>query len=149
MKRLALLVLPLIFFGNTVRSVTSDILATSPADMVVIGEVTPHAPYDGWETFVFQGRPCMAVMYDFPADQLRVCGTRSILGERATVRTTWDSTGTAAGVHIYVDGVEQDKLVMSDTLSQFPRSAAPLSIGYRWGQDGLRFQGTIYSVTHT
>ena len=133
--------------ATAASAVISDLQVTGMGDYVVIGEVTPHAPYDGWETFVFQGRPCMAVMYDFPTDQLRVCGTRSIYGQRVEVITTWDGTGRAEGVHIFVNGEESEKLVMSDTLSQFPHSTAPLSVGHREGQEGLVFEGTIYSVS--
>lgn len=128
--------------GNQAWSVGSDIAVAAPAPGVsanlpdggaelVFGD-TNGAPYTGYELWLDdQGDLRVRIMSSFLAGSyIDVAGNTDVAdGHMHFIGASYDGSGTAAGVTLYVDGVADKGRVLSDTLAGSAVSNGPMIIG--------------------
>lgn len=91
----------------------TDDVATS----VIFTNVINNAPYTGWEVWMNGGFPGVRIMNTVGTKNVDVTSTFSVSdGSRHVVVITYDGSGLASGVNIYVDGVATGKTVNGDNL---------------------------------
>ena len=120
------------------------------------------AGHRGWELFNQESevlprlrrgsRLEFRLIHHWPDDAIRVRTRDLIVTEPHAVAVSYDGSGKAAGVKMYMDGKPQDLEVITDALSGSILNAAPLSIGdpklgppYRGSLDDLRIYSRVIS----
>ena len=128
--------------GNQAWSVGSEIAVAAPAPGVsanlpgggaelVFGD-TNGAPYTGYELWIDDaGDLRVRIMSSFlGGSYIDVAGNTDVAdGKMHFIGASYDGSGTAAGVTLYVDGVADKGTVLSDTLAGSAVSNGPLIIG--------------------
>jgi hypothetical protein len=93
----------------------------------------------GWELGVEDGRVCVHLSSS-PEDALQVWARQSLEPQRwYHVLATYDGSGKAAGVRIYLDGASQPVEIREDRLQSTIRTETPLTIGQSF--TGRRMHG--------
>jgi len=92
----------------------------------------------------------LRLIHHWPDDAIRLRTRDLIVNDLHAAAITYDGSGKAAGVKMYMDGKQQDLEVITDALSGSIRNAASLSIGdpalgppYRGALDDLRFYSRV------
>src|SRR5262249_12966191 len=84
------------------------------------------------------------IIHKWPGDALKVVTKAPVTsGEWVHLFVTYDGSGKAAGVNLYVDGFRQEKEVLADTLAGTTRTTVPLTLAQRHNPsrlDGLLVQ---------
>jgi hypothetical protein len=94
--------------------------------------------YRGWDFWVQGRRVGTHIINSWNQDALKVVTQKPIPGNRWThVLFTYDGSGKAAGVKIYVNGASQPTNVESDTLKSTTRTNVPFKIGQRNTSDPI------------
>jgi Protein of unknown function (DUF1553)/Protein of unknown function (DUF1549)/Planctomycete cytochrome C/Concanavalin A-like lectin/glucanases superfamily len=124
-------------------------LETASSESAHFGAIVAHVDSAqqgrGWELYyteekpkpkqpLFKGRLVLHLTHAWPANALDV-ETQSLLLERGHwnhVLATYDGSGRASGVQLYIDGQPQALKVVKDTLSGTIRNAAPLEFGRQY-----------------
>jgi mono/diheme cytochrome c family protein len=100
--------------------------------------------YRGWDLWAENGRVCTHIIHKWPTDALKVLSKSAVKGGQwAHVFVTYDGSGRAEGVRVYIDGVPQETVFEANALKNTIRTTVPFKIGQRHsGQaiDGLRVQ---------
>jgi hypothetical protein len=112
----------------------------------VFSQAEDYAEGTGHSLYVMDGKVRLHIVHRWTDLALRLETVNSIkLGQWQHVAVTYDGKRKAAGVHIYIDGVEQQTKVLFDQLNEPFHVAAktPFRIG---AAGGLRFQGSISDV---
>ena len=90
-----------------------------------------HA-YRGWDLWFEQGRVGTHLVDHWPDNGLKVVANSPIKPDEWThVLVTYDGSGRAGGVKVYVNGQPQPTSTQADTLKGTLRTAVPLTIGQR------------------
>jgi Protein of unknown function (DUF1553)/Protein of unknown function (DUF1549)/Concanavalin A-like lectin/glucanases superfamily/Planctomycete cytochrome C len=116
------------------------------ADAVQTGAVLARMDntknYRGWDLWVENRRVGMHIINNWPDNALRVT-TKMLVpaGQWVHVFATYDGSGRAAGVKLYVNGALQPVEVNTDKLTQTIRAPVPLKIGQRHMNQGLKNLG--------
>ncbi|MBN9119335.1 MAG: DUF1553 domain-containing protein [Planctomycetes bacterium] len=116
--------------------------ALAPRAVVLHHSMAPiDAGSRGYELLLEDGRVAFGLHHMWPGDSLKVRTKRAIKpGEWATLTVTYDGSGRAAGVSVYVDGrpapldVIRDKLTKDITYGSEPS----LALGYRFRDNGFK-----------
>lgn len=89
--------------------------------------------FRGWDLWVEGRRVGMHLIHKWPAEALKVVTQQQVKGNEWThVAVVYDGSRKAAGVKIFVNGVEQRTNVQADTLQgHTTRTTVPLKIGQR------------------
>ena len=89
--------------------------------------------YRGWDFWMEFGKPMFELIHDWPGNALTVSVKSQITGNDRWhfLTVTYDGTGKAKGVKIYVDGEMQELNEDKNNLSASIRTAAPFKIGQR------------------
>jgi hypothetical protein len=88
--------------------------------------------FRGWDLWLAEGYPAMHIINKWPDDALRVTGrTRLKPGQWQHVFVTYDGSGKAAGVKLFIDGVVQQMDVLFDKLTKTIRTPVPFKVGQR------------------
>ena len=88
--------------------------------------------YRGWDLWIENGRVATHVVHEWPGNALKVVGRDPIPTDAwAHVFVTYDGSGKAAGLAIYVNGRAQVLDVAADTLKGSIRSKAPWTLARR------------------
>ncbi len=105
---------------------------TSPTG-ALLAKMDGAAPNRGWNLLFEQGVATVQLISTWPGDALSVSTTIGVLprGEWTHVCFTYDGSGKAAGVKIYVNGAAQAVKVNADALKGTLRTEAPLYLGRR------------------
>jgi hypothetical protein len=125
----------------------------SPGDrqgMTVVQKL--DADQRGWEVYREESlvlprlrrgsRLQMRLIHHWPDDSIQVRTREPIVeDEDHAVAITYDGSGKAAGVKIFVDGKPKETEIVTDTLAGSIRNTAPLSIGDN--RFGRQFQGSL------
>ena len=116
-------------FGAWVR------LATGVAFGTVVGRMEMEKGPVGWDLCQFGGDYSVHLSGRSPAGSIKVSttGKQAKAGGWQHVFATYDGSGKAAGITLYVDGVKVPTKVNSDRLTGSMRTKAPLRIGSRTG----------------
>src|SRR5262249_8409277 len=74
--------------------------------------------FRGWDAWMENGRMAMHIIHHWPDDALKVsCQSPLPVNQWAHVTISYDGSGKAGGVHIFVDGEPQQLSVDVDTLA--------------------------------
>ena len=94
--------------------------------------------YRGWDLWMDGGKPAMHIINDWPGNALKVIGQSALkVGQWSHVLATYDGSGKAGGVRIYVDGMLQEMTVATDALKSTIRATVPLKVGRRHNSAAL------------
>ncbi len=108
--------------------------------------------YRGWDFWVQGRRVGTHIVNAWNQDALKVVTKNQVPGNQWThVLFTYDGSGKAAGVKIYVNGQAQPTNVESDTLKSTTRTTVPFKIGQRHASEPISGAGVqdlrIYTRT--
>jgi hypothetical protein len=102
-----------------------------------------HA-FRGWDLWVQNGRVGAHIINQWPQDALKVVSKRPLkAGQWSHVFVTYDGSGKAAGVKVYVNGVAQPTDVEADRLKSTIRTKVPMKLAQRHStsrMDGVLMQ---------
>jgi hypothetical protein len=101
--------------------------------------------FRGWDLWVENNRVGTHIIHKWPGDALKVTAQKPLpAGQWQHVCVTYDGSGKAAGVKIYINGVEQPaRQVFADALKNTIRTKVPLKLAQRHTTarlDGVRVQ---------
>jgi hypothetical protein len=117
----------------------------------VLARMGDSPEHRGWDLWIENGRVGAHLVHRWPDDGLKVLAGDPLAANRWThVLVTYDGSGKAAGVRIFIDGTPQEKRnVLADKLAHSIRTTVPLKFAQRETQariDGLRLQDVrLYS----
>jgi hypothetical protein len=119
-------------------------LARNNQTGAVVARMDNTNNYRGWDLWIENNRLAMHIINKWQDNALKV-NTRTPIprGQWAHVFATYDGSGKAAGVKLYVNGVPQPLDVYVDKLTQTIRTTVPLKVGQRHSDqrlDGLALQ---------
>lgn|GEM_PF-1209190 len=107
------------------------------------GKMESEGDLKGWDVEFNGTKPSFHLSSKLAANAIHVQCERDLPGNRFLLLTvTYDGSGKAAGVTIYVDGVPEKSRIVSDTLTGSTKTAEPFSVGRR-GSAGPLFQGWL------
>jgi hypothetical protein len=93
----------------------------------------------GWDLWMETDRIGMHFIHKWPDDALKVVAKSPLQpGQWYHVFATYDGSGKAAGVRVYLNGVAQPVDVQADKLKQTIRTTVPLKVGQRHTSERLQ-----------
>jgi hypothetical protein len=94
--------------------------------------------YRGWDLWLENGRPGTHLIHRWDEDALKVVANEPLkAGQWSHVLITYDGSGKAGGVKIYVNGQPQAARVLKDQLRETIRTEVPLKVAQRHTQSRL------------
>ncbi|WP_035615876.1 lamin tail domain-containing protein [Haloferula sp. BvORR071] len=127
-----------------------------PQDSAIVGDMVQSDDFQGWELHVgtdVNGANTQSVtvwlIHDYPSDALQVNASVPVLDDLwHHVAFTYDGSSTAAGLKIYIDGVDANATAGIDNLGGNIANGllAPLNIGTRMNGAYHTFTGAIDEV---
>ncbi len=88
--------------------------------------------YRGWDFWFENGKPGVHIIHQWPDDALKVVATNPVkAGEWNHLFITYDGSGKASGVKIYVNGVLQPARPQADKLKNTIKTTVPLKVAQR------------------
>lgn len=96
--------------------------------------------FRGWDLYVNGGKLAVHLVSAWPGDALKVSATNDRI-ERGVWRHlcfTYDGSGKAAGLQLYIDGKPARATVESDKLNGSMRTTVPLQLGQRAKSDMMK-----------
>jgi hypothetical protein len=88
--------------------------------------------FRGWDLWVQNGRVGAHIINKWPQDALKVVSKSPVkAGQWAHVFVTYDGSGRAEGVRVYVNGVSQETEFEANALKSTIRTTVPLKVGQR------------------
>jgi hypothetical protein len=114
-------------FGAWVR------IPTSRMTGAIFARMDERAAFRGWDLWVENGQFGTHIVSTWPTDAIKVVGgPRALPNQWNHVFITYDGSGKAAGVRLYVNGALQvNRNVTADTLKSSIRAKVPLKLGQR------------------
>ncbi|MEO1614452.1 MAG: DUF1553 domain-containing protein [Planctomycetota bacterium] len=124
----------------------------------IIAKMDPKKDYRGWDLFREGNRLAVHLIDQWPQKAIKVSSTQSVIkpGQWQHVAVTYDGSGRAGGVKIYIDGKSVPLRVNSDNLKAETGAsfhvAAPLQLGSRFNEAAMTglsvgslriFEGTL------
>jgi hypothetical protein len=100
--------------------------------------------FRGWDLWIQNGRVGAHIINKWPQDALKVVSKNPVkAGQWVHVFVTYDGTGRAEGVRVYINGVSQETEFEANALKSTIRTTVPLKFGQRHTTsplDGLDLQ---------
>ncbi len=100
--------------------------------------------FRGWDLWIESGRPGTHIINTWDGDALKVVANEPLkAGQWSHVLVTYDGTGKASGVRVYVNGTPQGTRVQRDQLTSTIRATTPFKLAQRSTQsrlDGVALQ---------
>jgi mono/diheme cytochrome c family protein len=88
--------------------------------------------FPGWDLWLERGRPGTHLVHKWPEDAIKVVSAKPVEpGRWHHLFITYDGSGKAAGVEIYVNGARQEKNVQTDALKGSIHADVPLKLAQR------------------
>lgn len=110
--------------------------------MTVLSKMDDADAFRGYDLYVGGGKLFVHLVHQWDTNAIRVNTRQPIRREKwQHVMATYDGSRSAAGVRIFVDGIEQELEITHDTLTGTIKTDKPLRIGRR--RDSAPFQGII------
>ncbi|MFM9962127.1 MAG: DUF1553 domain-containing protein [Planctomycetaceae bacterium] len=98
----------------------------------ILARMDGGSAYRGWDLWLQADKPGMHIINAWQTDALKVVGKTPLPPNQwSHVCVTYDGSGKAAGVRIFVNGVQQPVDVEVDQLKSTIRTNVPLTIGQR------------------
>ncbi len=95
--------------------------------------------YRGWDLWLQADKPGMHIVSAWPQDALKVVGKTPLPPNQWNhICVTYDGSGKAAGVRVFVNGVQQPVDVEADQLKSTIKTNVPLTIGQRSKSERLQ-----------
>jgi hypothetical protein len=107
-------------------------LPNNNATGAIVARMDEPNGFRGWDLWSETGRPTMHIINKFSEDSLKVTAQTQLKANQwHHVMATYDGSGKAAGVKVYIDGVVQATRAQFDQLKSTIRTPVPLKIGQR------------------
>ena len=107
------------------------------------GKMESSASTRGWDLEFHGTRPSFHLINQWPANAISVQGERDLPADTFLhLLVTYDGSGKAAGVKMYVNGQPEKTKAQFDTLTETIKTPEPFSIGRR-GAAGPAFMGRV------
>ena len=107
------------------------------------GKMESSAATRGWDLEFHGTRPTFHLINQWPANAISVQGDRDLPADTFLhLLVTYDGSGKAAGVKMYVNGQPEKTTAQFDTLTETIKTPEPFSIGRR-GAAGPTFMGRV------
>jgi mono/diheme cytochrome c family protein len=104
-----------------------------------IARMDDREGFRGWDLWIENNRPGTHLINTWPSDALKVVTSTELLeGRWSHVFITYDGSGRAAGVKIYIDGAPQPTTATTDKLNSSIKTDVPLKVGQRHTKAVLR-----------
>ena len=104
----------------------------------IVARMDDTNDYRGWDLWLEGNRVGAHIIHKWDEDALKVvCKNQLKAGQWHHVMLTYDGSGKAAGVKIYIDRAPQEVNVARDQLKSSIRTTVPLKIGQRHTQSPL------------
>ncbi|MEX0979257.1 MAG: DUF1553 domain-containing protein, partial [Pirellulales bacterium] len=98
----------------------------------VVARMDEGSGHRGWDLWLDHGRPGTHIIHNWPADAVKVIGKKALEPNQwYYVTVTYDGSGSAKGVKIYLDAKPQELEVASDTLKNSIRTTVPFKLAQR------------------
>ncbi len=108
----------------------------------IIARMDGPPNHRGWDLWLQADKPGMHIINAWQTDALKVVGKTPLQPNQWNhVCVTYDGSGKAAGVRVFVNGVQQPVDVEVDQLKSTIRSNVPLTVGQR--SKGERLQNVV------
>ncbi len=108
-------------------------------DGAIFSKMDVANAYRGIDLILIRGRPTVHLIHDWPSNAIKVEGLHELPGRTWThLAFSYDGSGRAEGVHIYVNGEPVSQKVHADTLQGTIRTKEPLRIGGRSSREYYR-----------
>jgi len=100
-------------------------------DGVILSRADATQDNRGWQLTILKGKLAFVLAHKLPDDAIQIETKEKVLvvGRWNHIAATYDGSGKAAGVKLYVDGQLQQVNVMTDTLKESASTSAPLEFG--------------------
>jgi hypothetical protein len=107
-------------------------LTKNAAFGALLSRMDDQHDFRGWDLWVQQNRIGTHIVSKWPTDALKVVARNPIkTNQWHHVFVTYDGSGKAAGVCIYIDGVRQETAVEADVLKSTIKTTLPLKFAQR------------------
>ena len=107
------------------------------------GKMESSAATRGWDVEMIGTRPTFHLIHQWPSNTITVQGERELpVDTFLHLLVTYDGSGKAAGVKMYVNGQPEKTKTQFDTLTETIKTPEPFSIGRRGGS-GAPFTGRV------
>ena len=112
---------------------------------VILSAADAGQKQQGWQLRVTKGKLGFILAHEFPDNSIQVETKQRVLAEGRWnhVLATYDGSGKAAGISLYVDGRPQELAVVRDALQGSTHTSAPLEFG-RMYPDGDPLRQSAY-----
>jgi hypothetical protein len=121
------------------------VFPTSNEAMAVLSKIDDAQAYRGYDFLLEGAKPAVHIVHRWPDNGLKVITKQPVpLNTWHHLLVTWDGSGKASGVTIYVDGRLQELDVSNDKLTETIKTDQPLRIGRR--STSNPFRGLIDDV---
>ena len=99
--------------------------------------------FRGWDLWVEGGKPAVHIINTWPDNALKVVADAGLKADAWNhVLVTYDGSGKAAGIKIYLDGKARTNRVDADKLTGTIRSSTPFKVGQR--SVGSKVEDALY-----
>ena len=107
-------------------------LTKSTPGGAVFARMDDQHDFRGWDLWVQGDRVGAHIINKWPQDALKVVSKNPVkVGQWNHLFISYDGSGKASGVHVYVNGVAQETTVEADQLKSTIRTTVPLTIAQR------------------
>ncbi|HMC63731.1 MAG TPA: DUF1553 domain-containing protein [Gemmataceae bacterium] len=108
----------------------------------VVARMDDQHDYRGWDLWIENNRVGAHIINKWQDDAIKVLANMPLkLREWNHLFITYDGSGKAAGVKVYINGVPQETTVIADGLKNTIRTTVPLKIAQR--HSGQRLDGAL------
>jgi hypothetical protein len=115
------------------------VLPTSNDAAAILSKIDDAQSFRGFDLLLEGGKPAVHLIHHWPDNGLKVIAKKPIaLHAWHHVLATWDGSGKAAGVSIFVDGQPQELDISNDKLADTIKTEQPLRIGRRSASNPFR-----------
>jgi len=116
---------------------------TKEADGSILARMDEKKAHRGYDLFLARGKVAVHLVHRWPDNAIKVITKGSVVsaGGWQHVLATYDGSGKAAGVRIYVNGNQQPVVVEQNKLKGTIRTPTPLKVGRR--SEGSTLDGLV------
>jgi hypothetical protein len=105
----------------------------------ILARMDNGSAYRGWDLWLQADKPGMHIINTWPRDALKVVSKTPLKPNQwSHVCVSYDGSGKAAGVRVFIDGAQQAVDVEADQLTSTIRTNVPLKIGQRHTTERLQ-----------
>jgi mono/diheme cytochrome c family protein len=111
-----------------------------------LGKMDTTTDVRGWDIEFHGTKPSVHLIHSWPAQAIHIQGQEDLSPDTLThIAFTYDGSGKAAGLKLFINGVQAKTNTLVDNLAGSIKTDAPFSIGRRGGV-AVPFHGTIEDV---